>query len=48
MKQELKDKKKGRFVICSHCGYGWKTKSTNQFVTCPNCQKKTQPHKKST
>ncbi len=27
---------------CSHCEYEWNTRSERNFVTCPNCLKKTE------
>jgi len=38
--------KKGKKVRCHNCGYTWKTKTTLQYVSCPNCRNKTEAHKK--
>lgn len=35
MNQEFR---KGRNVVCSHCGYKWFTQSKLITVTCPSCK----------
>ncbi len=32
-----------RRVKCPRCGYIWNTRSTKEYVTCPNCQRKIKP-----
>lgn len=36
-----KEVEKMEDVTCKHCGYKWETNSEKQFVTCPNCLRKT-------
>jgi len=33
----------GRRVQCPRCGYIWTTRSTREYITCPNCQRKIKP-----
>ncbi len=38
---EMKMEKK---VKCKFCNYDWVSKSKLNFVTCPNCQRKTKKY----